>query len=175
MIWSGRFSAHRPVRTSAFVSVTMAPVCQKKVDRPRLRAIFYDQASRRGLGTRTRHCLRHRPADRRIHQDFTPTKGWGTTITVLLPIDPNHVKPSEHEQSAGKVTPPIGTETVLVVDDEAGLREVTRRILTRGGYSVITASSGAEALELAASHEGPNRLAADRCRHAEHAGPGRRQ
>ena len=87
----------------------------------------------------------------RIYSD----EGVGTTITVLLPIDPNHVKPSEHEQSAGKVTPPIGTETVLVVDDEAGLREVTRRILTRGGYSVITASSGAEALELAASHEGP--------------------
>ena len=41
---------------------------------------------------------------------------------------------------------------VLVVDDEASIREIERRILQQGGYSVIEASSAAEAL--AALHDG---------------------
>ena len=40
-------------------------------------------------------------------------------------------------------------ETVLVVEDEAALREVTKRIFTRNGYHVITAASGPEALAIA--------------------------
>ena len=49
--------------------------------------------------------------------------------------------------------PPPG-ETVLVVEDEEALREVTERIFTRNGYHVITAANGAEALALAAGHDG---------------------
>jgi CheY-like chemotaxis protein len=45
-------------------------------------------------------------------------------------------------------------ETVLVVEDEAALREVTRRILSRHGYSVLTASGGIEAIALARHHHG---------------------
>jgi CheY-like chemotaxis protein len=45
-------------------------------------------------------------------------------------------------------------ETVLVVEDEGALREVTRRVLTRGGYHVITAASGPEAVEIACAHSG---------------------
>lgn len=48
----------------------------------------------------------------------------------------------------------MGTETILIADDEEALREVTQRILTRNGYTVLTASSGAQAIELAASHVG---------------------
>jgi hypothetical protein len=46
-----------------------------------------------------------------------------------------------------------GGETVLVVEDEQAMREVTRRILTRNGYQVITAATGADAVELAARLE----------------------
>jgi CheY-like chemotaxis protein len=42
----------------------------------------------------------------------------------------------------------------LVVEDEQALREVTKRILTRNGYQVITAADGIEALELAGKHPG---------------------
>jgi PAS domain S-box-containing protein len=80
-------------------------------------------------------------------------EGVGTTITVLLPIDPSQAVMGEDE-NLNKITSPAGTETILVVDDEEGLREVTRRILTRNGYTVMTATSGAQALEIAASYEG---------------------
>jgi len=44
--------------------------------------------------------------------------------------------------------------TVLIVEDEPALREVTRRILSRSGYTVIAAATGHEAIEIAASHTG---------------------
>jgi PAS domain S-box-containing protein len=70
----------------------------------------------------------------------------GTTFTALLPVT---------EQAAIHCDQPVpvqharGGETVLVVEDEDAMREVTRRILARNGYAVITASSGTEALRLA--------------------------
>jgi len=45
-------------------------------------------------------------------------------------------------------------ETVLIVEDELAMREVTRRILSRSGYTVIAAATGHEAIEIAASHTG---------------------
>jgi two-component system cell cycle sensor histidine kinase/response regulator CckA len=41
------------------------------------------------------------------------------------------------------------------VEDEEALREVTRRILSRNGYAVLTSASGHEAIALMQSHEGP--------------------
>jgi len=77
--------------------------------------------------------------------------GAGTTFTILLPVtDQTAVaieEPPPYERN------PKG-ETVLVVEDENALREVTERILTRNGYRVITAANGPEALTLAAHHEG---------------------
>jgi CheY-like chemotaxis protein len=43
---------------------------------------------------------------------------------------------------------------VLIVEDEPAMREVTRRILSRSGYTVIAAATGHEAIEIAASHTG---------------------
>jgi CheY-like chemotaxis protein len=45
-------------------------------------------------------------------------------------------------------------ETVLIVEDKPAMREVIRRILSRSGYQVIAATSGHEAIEIAASHVG---------------------
>ena len=38
-------------------------------------------------------------------------------------------------------------EKILVVDDEKGVRELLKQILTDAGYQVITASDGEEALQ----------------------------
>jgi PAS domain S-box-containing protein len=81
-------------------------------------------------------------------------EGVGTTITVLLPIAADQPSDADKIGSAAKTSSPGGTETVLVVDDEEGLREVARRILIRNGYVVLVACSGKEAAEIAATYEG---------------------
>ena len=51
---------------------------------------------------------------------------------------------------SGAPTPPVPRLTVLVVDDEAPLRRVLERALTRFGYRVIGAASAESALEVLA-------------------------
>src|SRR5437763_892277 len=52
------------------------------------------------------------------------------------------------------VEPLRGTETVLVVEDAASVRMVTRQVLERYGYAVLEAPNGETALRLAAKHHG---------------------
>jgi DNA-binding NtrC family response regulator len=47
-----------------------------------------------------------------------------------------------------------GTETVLVVDDEAMVKDLARDILKRQGYTVLTAGGGEEAVELYRKNSG---------------------
>jgi PAS domain S-box-containing protein len=82
-------------------------------------------------------------------------EGVGTSISILLPTVKQDATRDEHDERVDHLKSLEGTETILVVDDEEALREVTRRILTRNGYTVVTASSGAQAIEIAASHVGP--------------------
>jgi CheY-like chemotaxis protein len=51
-----------------------------------------------------------------------------------------------------------GAETVLVIEDDARVREVTVRALRGGGYRVLEAESGRAALERAAAADPPVRL-----------------
>ena len=48
--------------------------------------------------------------------------------------------------------PPQGEETILVVEDEDALRRVTGKILERGGYRVLEARDGREALQICDQH-----------------------
>ena len=77
--------------------------------------------------------------------------GTGTTFTMLIPATDDVAAPAE-EPVADHHTP--AGETVLIVDDQEALREVTARIFTRGGYHVLTAADGPEAIRLAAQHDG---------------------
>jgi nitrogen-specific signal transduction histidine kinase/CheY-like chemotaxis protein len=77
--------------------------------------------------------------------------GGGTTFSITLPATTQAARPEAPENTYQRS--PSG-ETVLVVEDEAALREVTRRILARNGYQVITAASGPEALEIARNYQG---------------------
>ncbi len=81
-------------------------------------------------------------------------EGVGTSITILLPAAEQDAMRDEIDGRVDHQKPLGGTETILIVDDEEGQREVAQRILTRNGYTVLTASSGAQAIELAASHVG---------------------
>ncbi len=75
--------------------------------------------------------------------------GMGTTITILLPATS---QPAQAVQPAQQAPEGGNGEIVLVVEDETAMREVTRRILARNGYQVITAANGVEAIEVASSH-----------------------
>ncbi|MDB5340667.1 MAG: sensor histidine kinase [Planctomycetaceae bacterium] len=80
----------------------------------------------------------------------------GTTFNILLPILEGAVpdaKGFEHPNSPG------GLETILVAEDETMVRNLTVRILTRAGYTVLTAADGIEALDVFTRHEGEISLA----------------
>jgi len=48
-----------------------------------------------------------------------------------------------------------GVETVLLVEDEASLRDLLRETLEASGYCVLVARDGAGALQIAEAHAGP--------------------
>ena len=80
--------------------------------------------------------------------------GRGTTFKIYLPRVPSaetaaHVAPSAPLQ---RVEP--GTETILLVEDEANLRYLARQYLEKQGYKVIEAADGAVAMQIAVAHEG---------------------
>jgi PAS domain S-box-containing protein len=72
--------------------------------------------------------------------------GKGSTFTVYLP----RVEATVCSTVRPSVTPRLcnGSETILVVEDEEAVRELSRRILTAAGYQVHTAANAGEALLL---------------------------
>jgi len=57
-----------------------------------------------------------------------------------------------------QLTEAQGHETILLVEDEQGVRKLTRLVLESHGYTVIEVSNGARALEAARAHRGPIHL-----------------
>src|SRR5262249_58730082 len=53
---------------------------------------------------------------------------------------------------------PRGSEPVLLVEDEEGVRDLNRQVLQLCGYTVLTAGDGVEALRLSGQHAGPVHL-----------------
>jgi two-component system, cell cycle sensor histidine kinase and response regulator CckA len=71
--------------------------------------------------------------------------GTGTLFTIYLP---RQERTPEFARPEASPALPTGREIILVVDDEATVRDSIRRILTRRGYAVLEAPHGAEALRL---------------------------
>jgi signal transduction histidine kinase/ActR/RegA family two-component response regulator len=75
--------------------------------------------------------------------------GKGTRFELYLPRTEERLEASFSEEP-GKLPAVIGRrKTVLVVEDEIGVRELACQFLTAAGYSVLTAQDGMEALETA--------------------------
>jgi len=79
--------------------------------------------------------------------------GQGTTFKIYLPMVQEDPKAAKHMKGQGEV--PQGTETILVAEDQDGIRELARVFLESCGYTVLVAKDGAEALELSELHKGP--------------------
>ena len=73
--------------------------------------------------------------------------GRGTVFRVLWPCSAEAPRPAGDRRPRGAMLP-LGTEHVLLVEDEAGVRELIRDFLTRCGYAVTEAGSAFEAIEL---------------------------
>jgi PAS domain S-box-containing protein len=77
--------------------------------------------------------------------------GIGTTFKVYLPRAASRSAATGQSQAA---TPPRGDETILLVEDDAVVRALVRRILEGSGYLVLEADSGEEAVLTATTHPG---------------------
>jgi signal transduction histidine kinase/ligand-binding sensor domain-containing protein len=78
--------------------------------------------------------------------------GLGSRFTVYLPRA--QARPEVREVVAGAGAGG-GSETVLLVEDEDAVRLLASRVLQRAGYTVLTAASGEEAMEVTARYMGP--------------------
>jgi signal transduction histidine kinase/CheY-like chemotaxis protein len=79
--------------------------------------------------------------------------GQGTTFKLYFPQVSEPL--SDGSSGDAALARRSGGETILVVEDEKAVRDLTVRILQQLGYTILTASSGAEALAISQSHAGP--------------------
>src|SRR5438874_10766268 len=81
--------------------------------------------------------------------------GKGATFQIYLPEVDGAIE-SAGAPATAEVT--AGTETILVVEDEAAVRRIATRLLRRCGYNVIEAADAREALEICRTKIGQIRL-----------------
>jgi len=86
--------------------------------------------------------------------------GNGTSFEVYLPL----ALAEKKEEAAGSssrtalATAPNGAETVLLVEDQEGIRDMVQEFLRRKGYTVLQAVDGNDALRIADEHKNPIHL-----------------
>ncbi|MEO5859088.1 MAG: PAS domain S-box protein, partial [Pyrinomonadaceae bacterium] len=78
--------------------------------------------------------------------------GMGTTFKIYLPRVVDDSEKAETARTSDKL--PIGTETILLVEDEEMVRKFTRQTLEMCGYTVIEAGNGSDALAIFESDPG---------------------
>jgi CheY-like chemotaxis protein len=82
----------------------------------------------------------------------------GATFNIHIPYissgDDESLRGDEVEQVKAKG----GTETILLVEDEDGVRELAKEVLLDHGYTILEAKYGSEALQICTEYEGPIHL-----------------
>jgi len=85
-------------------------------------------------------------------------EGHGTTVKVLLPVKEIAKAVSAGPEDAAATNLWKGSGTILIVDDESSVRNVTSTALRRVGFDVLEARDGQEALDLLDEHQDEIRL-----------------
>jgi PAS domain S-box-containing protein len=113
-----------------------------------------EQGKGTGLGLATVHGIVNQSGG---HIQVSSEPHQGTTFKIYLPAikaTPELVNQQRQETlAAGQ-----GSETILLVEDEAAVRELALRILLDAGYTVLEASHGEEAIQVAERYGGPIHL-----------------
>jgi len=90
------------------------------------------------------------------HVEVYSEVGKGTTFKVYLPwLD---ARGAQNRAASAVRELPKGTETLLLAEDEDGVRALARRVLEECGYTVLEAENGEDALKVAGAHAGPVHL-----------------
>jgi PAS domain S-box-containing protein len=87
----------------------------------------------------------------------TSTPGSGTEFRVYLPL-----YAGDRPEEIAEVAPPrptSGTETVLVIEDDAAIMRLHREILIRNGYVALLAADGVEGIKVFKAHRNEIRIA----------------
>jgi hypothetical protein len=144
----------------------MSPEVQARLFEPFFTTKPKDEGG--GFGLATVYAIAHGIGGS-IAVDSVP--GRGSTFRVTMPA----ASAEEHSADPGRMEraprlhaprtfhparpwPVSSIETVLLVEDEDGVRRIAAQVLAAGGYSVLEASAAAEALDLADEHAGPIHL-----------------
>jgi PAS domain S-box-containing protein len=110
---------------------------------------FTTKARGTGLGLATVYGIVQQT---RGHISAVSAPGQGTTFTIRLP-ETDATGPAG---AGGDAAAPLprGSETILLVEDEAPVRSATRRVLESCGYRVLEADSGERAVQIAETFDG---------------------
>ncbi|PKN21464.1 MAG: hybrid sensor histidine kinase/response regulator [Deltaproteobacteria bacterium HGW-Deltaproteobacteria-22] len=105
-----------------------------------------------GLGLATVHGIVRQNGG---HIAVRSAPGEGTTFGIFLPL---HVPAEKTQPPPTPVPAPEpsgpGSHTILLVEDEPAILRLTRKMLEKQGYAVLSAGSPMEALQLARHHAG---------------------
>jgi len=101
-----------------------------------------------GLGLATSYgIIKENGGDLRVES----APGQGTTFRIELPVAPQS---ADQLETAATAKAANGTETILLVEDQDGVRRVVETMLKRHGYHVLSSASSKDALAAADQHSG---------------------
>ncbi|HEV8062230.1 MAG TPA: response regulator [Gemmataceae bacterium] len=89
------------------------------------------------------------------HIEVSSKLGHGTTFRIYLPLFEEPVQAPDRQETPVAAN---NQETILLVESEESLRQMTKMILTQNGYCVLDASTSLEGMALAKEHRGPIHL-----------------
>jgi two-component system cell cycle sensor histidine kinase/response regulator CckA len=90
------------------------------------------------------------------HVEVYSEPGGGTTFKVYLPATQEAGQESKRHSIHREAV--HGNETLLLAEDEPGVRSLARLALSSAGYAVLEAGRPEEAVEIARTHQGPIQL-----------------